>query len=450
MSTNDVTQYIGARYVPIFANPIEWDNTKEYEPLTIVTHEGNSYTSMQSVPAGIDISNSQFWALTGNFNAQVEQYRTEVEQVKEDVVNNTTDITELDTKVDQQRVDLTNLINAETSNRTAADENLQNQINAIQPAEEKTELVVFGDSWGAGDYSDWLTKLANDLGLNLHNYCVGSTRAENLQNQYVQFKNDTSFDKNKIKYMFLIYGVNDQWTYAVDGSTSYNAIASFITSVNSEIENPPTFYHFINFTWGFLENSPIKQGLYWNMNVCVNLEKNFSNYVYYNMMSWFNAQDMLEANNFHLNLNAQDRQLRYNIRRVLLGQEPVNRPSWFFNQKYTNGDTSLGVHMMQDIVDDGVEFCYIFDSPTNSSNISLFDAIPRNNVAPLSHNTLGDQNQAIRLAGSATAGTGQIGTYITTISARISANPNHATLPYLCVSGKLTWLSGSYDNNPNP
>ena len=93
MSTNDVTQYIGARYVPIFANPIEWDNTKEYEPLTIVTHEGNSYTSMQTVPAGIDISNSQFWALTGNFNAQVEQYRTEVEQVKEDVVNNTTDIT---------------------------------------------------------------------------------------------------------------------------------------------------------------------------------------------------------------------------------------------------------------------------------------------------------------------------------------------------------------------
>lgn len=72
------TQYIGARYVPLFAEPIEWDNTKQYEPLTIVTHEGNSYTSRQFVPTGIEITNETFWALTGNFNAQVEKYRNEI------------------------------------------------------------------------------------------------------------------------------------------------------------------------------------------------------------------------------------------------------------------------------------------------------------------------------------------------------------------------------------
>lgn len=72
------TQYIGARYVPLFADPIEWDKTKQYEPLTIVTANGNSYTSRQFVPAGIEITNDAFWALTGNFNAQVEQYRKEV------------------------------------------------------------------------------------------------------------------------------------------------------------------------------------------------------------------------------------------------------------------------------------------------------------------------------------------------------------------------------------
>ena len=72
------TQYIGARYVPLFANPIEWDNTKEYEPLTIVIYKGNSYTSRQYVPAGVEINNDAFWALTGNYNAQVEQYRKEV------------------------------------------------------------------------------------------------------------------------------------------------------------------------------------------------------------------------------------------------------------------------------------------------------------------------------------------------------------------------------------
>lgn len=72
------TQYIGARYVPLFAEPIEWDKTKQYEPLTIVTHEGNSYTSRQFVPTGIEITNEAFWALTGNYNAQIEKYRKEV------------------------------------------------------------------------------------------------------------------------------------------------------------------------------------------------------------------------------------------------------------------------------------------------------------------------------------------------------------------------------------
>lgn len=72
------TQYIGARYVPLFAEPIEWDKTKQYEPLTIVTSNGNSYTSRQFVPSGVEITNTAFWALTGNFNAQVEQYRKEV------------------------------------------------------------------------------------------------------------------------------------------------------------------------------------------------------------------------------------------------------------------------------------------------------------------------------------------------------------------------------------
>lgn len=75
-----VTQYVGARYVPLFANPPQWTNDREYEPLTIVLYQGNSFTSMQFVPAGIDIGNEEFWAQTGNYNAQIEQYRQEVKE----------------------------------------------------------------------------------------------------------------------------------------------------------------------------------------------------------------------------------------------------------------------------------------------------------------------------------------------------------------------------------
>lgn len=75
-------QYIGARYVPMFGrkgeSSIDWDNSAPYEPLTIVNYQGNSYTSKTYVPAGVDILNQSYWANTGNYNAQIEQYRSEV------------------------------------------------------------------------------------------------------------------------------------------------------------------------------------------------------------------------------------------------------------------------------------------------------------------------------------------------------------------------------------
>ena len=40
---NNTRQYIGARYVPKFSNPIEWNRNNSYEALTIVTYLNNSY-----------------------------------------------------------------------------------------------------------------------------------------------------------------------------------------------------------------------------------------------------------------------------------------------------------------------------------------------------------------------------------------------------------------------
>lgn len=79
--------YIGARYVPKLVG--EWDSTKEtaYEPLIIVTYQGDSYTSRQYVPAGIDISNTEYWVLTGNFNGQIESFRLALEALNNRVKN---------------------------------------------------------------------------------------------------------------------------------------------------------------------------------------------------------------------------------------------------------------------------------------------------------------------------------------------------------------------------
>lgn len=76
-------QYIGARYVPKFAEPTEWVQGMAYEALTIVTYNFASYTSKIPVPptVGNPADNNKYWALTGNYNAQVEEYRQEVEQL---------------------------------------------------------------------------------------------------------------------------------------------------------------------------------------------------------------------------------------------------------------------------------------------------------------------------------------------------------------------------------
>lgn len=86
-------RYVGLRYVPIISG--EWSSTTAYEPLTIVTYQGNSYTSKTFVPVGVLPTDTQYWALTGAYNAQVEQYRTEVLSVKNDITNLTSNVDEI-------------------------------------------------------------------------------------------------------------------------------------------------------------------------------------------------------------------------------------------------------------------------------------------------------------------------------------------------------------------
>lgn len=83
-------QYVGARYVPKFyegSNGNNWENDVSYEPLTVVQYMNDSYTSKKPVPntIGSPNHNPEYWAHTGAYNAQVEQYRQEVIEAVEDI-----------------------------------------------------------------------------------------------------------------------------------------------------------------------------------------------------------------------------------------------------------------------------------------------------------------------------------------------------------------------------
>lgn len=128
------SQYVGSRYVPIFADPIEWDNHRSYESLTIVTHDGESYTSKCNVGPGIDITNERYWAKTGAYNAQVAQYRAEVKDLSAQVSGFASDNAEFREKIDQFTKD-----NAEMKNTVAAN-NARVDALAERMATAETEI----------------------------------------------------------------------------------------------------------------------------------------------------------------------------------------------------------------------------------------------------------------------------------------------------------------------
>lgn len=191
-----VREYIGARYVPVFANPPEWNDTRGYEPLTIVLHKGNSFTSTQYVPTGIDISDTKYWLETGNWNAQIEAYREEVQRFDARITQNANGIkanmaaiadeatarTSADTALQQ-------LIESEETERKEADAELrQNLSGAIADVNKRTILSLYkgkncvwvGDSFTTGVGADPRAKrvstvFCNAMGMTEFNYGVGAT-----------------------------------------------------------------------------------------------------------------------------------------------------------------------------------------------------------------------------------------------------------------------------------
>lgn len=53
-----------------YANPIQWDITRQYEANTVVVDSnGNAYLSVQPVPSGVSLDRTEFWTKIGNFDA---------------------------------------------------------------------------------------------------------------------------------------------------------------------------------------------------------------------------------------------------------------------------------------------------------------------------------------------------------------------------------------------
>ena len=196
-----VTQYIGARYVPLFAEPAEWDSTRAYEPLTIVLHNGNSYTSKQAVPIGIDIDNDKFWVLSANYNAQVETYRKETAKAVDtadaslETAKDAVSKVEAETTraTDAEKV-LTDNLAAEVTRATDAEkvltDNLTAEVTRATDAEKVLTDNLTAEVTRATDAEASNTKLINDE----------KTRASNSENELKSLVNDFACYKSVLAY----------------------------------------------------------------------------------------------------------------------------------------------------------------------------------------------------------------------------------------------------------
>ena len=187
------SMYIGARYVPIFADPVEWDDVREYEPLTIVIHNGDCYTSKCYVPKGAQLppypdGQTKYWVKTSDYNYQFADLKKTVtdlsrlvEQFQKDNENFTKLINGWNAQVQQwgkdmaawgERLDtvestvsdLTDSLNAEIARAKAAE-----QENAAAIAKETTDrqqaISELDAAYKAADATEAQTRSEADTAL---------------------------------------------------------------------------------------------------------------------------------------------------------------------------------------------------------------------------------------------------------------------------------------------
>ena len=213
--------YIGARYVPIFGG--QWDNTKAYEPLVIVEYQGNSYTSKTYVPIGADINNTDYWALTGNYNAQVEAYRQQVQQLQNSV----------DTWGTQIETNTTNI----------------SDVQKASYLQLTKSFVFFGDSitWGQVQTGQanptFPQKFGEIVKANaIENLGIGGTTLSDWEGIPAEYRTNAfvnrmkSYDFSPYDTVFIMYGTND-YGYTVPLGQEFDTdTTTFYGALNTSIE----------------------------------------------------------------------------------------------------------------------------------------------------------------------------------------------------------------------
>lgn len=216
-----VRQYIGARYVPLYAG--DWDATKNYEPLTIVTDaNGNSFTSLKDVPAGTALTDRDYWIQTSSFSAAVDALQrrmndaeSDISTAQSDISGLQTDVTDLNDKVDKLKLN-------------------------------KNTVVLIGDSWFS-NIPSIPAYIQNHYDCILKNYSVAGTGFDvggGYKEQLNTMANDPSINLDDVRFVIISAGLNDhaRGATAEQFATMFNEWKELYNSKFSGHAIPPVYW----------------------------------------------------------------------------------------------------------------------------------------------------------------------------------------------------------------
>ena len=374
-----VREYIGARYMPVFSDPIQWDSTSSYEPLTVVMNLGTSYVSRQSVPAGIDIANENYWIRWADYNAQLEEYIRQVNlyssritTLEGDVDNIEGDISDINTAITAIQADnwvtenriatdavtTTKIADANVTTAKIADANVttakiadgaitRNKIaaNAIDYSmiANVGEMVVIGDSYSYTTYTSenqmWWYLLAQRLNVTPHSYAangtafVKTTPSPNFHAQLELAAADTDYDNADVKYVFIYGGYNDCYDASgIGGSQIWIAVRDCLIYAKQQFPNALIVIAGCNTN----KNLYVKDTTHWNQQIYAQLMANAVNTqegaVFLDLTQLFVGEyDFIDTNTDHPNVDGQ-KAIAQAMLNGLYGMDP-----------YTNMNTILDI-----------------------------------------------------------------------------------------------------------